>query len=166
MNRLRSLSLAFSLFAFVLLLAACDTVHDEPRVRSINLRFSMDDATFNGNVASVSYDVPELDARVAAGGAVLAFFREQNTWTAMPYTYAVDNPDLQAVDYTITLGYAFEDRFVEVFYEASTPQAPLENQPDRTVKLVIIDADVVSSGKTTIDHTDWQQVKSHYGLTD
>ncbi len=151
--------------AFVLFFAACDATSDEPRVRSINLDFSMDDATFNGNVASVSYDVPEIDARVAAGGAILAFFREQGTWTAMPYTFAVDNPDIQAVDYTVTLGYAFEDRYLELFYEASTEQAPLENQPDRVVKLVIIDADVVSS-KNAIDLTDWNQVKAYYGLSD
>lgn len=154
------------LFALALVFSACDAHTDEPRVRSINFTFSMDDASFNGNVASVGYDVPELDARVVAGGAVLAFFREQNTWTAMPYTFAVDNPDIQAVDYTITMGYAFEDRFLELFYEASTPQAPIENQPDRVVKLVIIDADVVSSGKTAIDLTDWNQVKAFYGLTD
>ncbi len=153
------------LLALLPIVAACDTTTEEARVRSVNFTFSMRNADINGSVASVQYDVPEINARVAAGGAILAFFREQNTWTAMPYTFAFENPDLPAVDYTITLGYAFEDRLFEVFYEASTPQAPLDSQPDRTIKLVIIDADVYSS-KSGIDLTNWNQVKEAYNLID
>lgn len=153
------------LLALIPLLAACDSVEPDARVRSINFTFSMRNADINGTVASVQYDVPEITARVSSGGAILAFFREQNTWTAMPYTFAVENPEIPAVDYTITLGYAFEERLLEVFYEASTPEAPLSTQPDRTVKLVIIDADVYSS-KQGIDLTDWHQVKAAFGLED
>ena len=153
------------LLAFLPLIAACDATHEDARVRSIEMTFSMRNADFNGSVASVQYDVPDITPRVADGGAILAFFREQNTWTAMPYTFGVENPQIPAVDYTITLGYAFETRLVELFYEASTEEAPLEDQPDRRVKLVIIDADVYSS-KAGIDYTDWNQVKAAFDLED
>ena len=45
--------------------------------------------------------LPETD-RVAEVGLVMCYFFEQGTWTAMPYTYGVDNTTAQAVDYTIT----------------------------------------------------------------
>lgn len=156
------------LLALLPLLAACDASDyrdEEARVRSIEFTYSMRNADINGSVASVQYDVPEITARVSSGGAILAFFREQNTWTAMPYTFAVENPEIPAVDYTITLGYAFEERLLEVFYEASTPQAPLSSQPDRRVKLVIIDADVYSS-KQGLDLTSWEAVKAAFDLED
>ena len=133
-------------------------------VFSVNLVFSMNDAVINGNVASVQYEVPGITGSVVDDGALLLFFYEQGTWTAMPYTFAVESPDLPAVDYTISLGFGFEEAFLEIFYEASTDEVALENQPDRDIKAVIIDG--FPLGKQDIDWTDYEAVKNHFGLQD
>ena len=134
-------------------------------VFSTNLLFSMSDATINGAVASVQYEVPGITPSVVDEGAVLLFFREQGTWTAMPYTFGIESPTLEAVDYTVTLGYGFDDGFLEIFYEASTDQAPLENQPDREIKTVIIDGFPLGKANTP-DLTDYNAVKEWLGLRD
>lgn len=133
-------------------------------VHSQEFVFSMDDAQVNGAVASVQFDVPTITPNVVDNGAVLVYFREQGTWTAMPYTFGVESPDLPAVDYTISLGYGFDDNFLEVFYEASTSEIDLFDQPDRTMKAVIIDG--FSLSKSGVDVTDYEAVKAYYGLED
>ncbi len=147
-----------------LLFVGCDSNDPEPetRVHTIDLDFSMDDASFNGPVASVQYDVPSITPSVVDNGAVLAFFWEQGTWTAMPYTFAEESPDLPAVDYTITLGYGYDDLFLEIFYEASTDAVNLGNQPDRQVRAVIIDG--FAPGKAGVDLTDYEAVARYYGI--
>ncbi len=133
-------------------------------VFTVNFSFSMADAVVNGNVASVQFDVPGLTASVVDDGAVLMFFREQDTWTAMPYTFAVESPDLPAVDYTISLGFGYDVHFLEVFYEASTDAVALEDQPDRLMKAVIVDG--FPAGKAPFDATDYEQVKAYFSLPD
>ena len=134
-------------------------------VGAFDLTFSMDDASFNGAFATVQYEVPAITPSVVDFGAVLVYFRENNTWTAMPYTFAVESDDLEAVDFTITMGYAHDDAFLEVFYEASTPEITLENQEDRRLKVVVIDG--FPLGKTAhVDLSDYEAVKAYYGLTD
>lgn len=125
--------------------------------------FSMDDATINGRVASVQYNVPELDPDVVDDGAVLAFFREQDTWTAMPYTFGQESSELPAVDYTVTLGYAYDVEFLEVFYEASSGVAvDLSTQPDRTIKAVFISG--FPPSKTGVDLSDYEATAKYFGL--
>lgn len=131
-------------------------------VHAITFDFDMDDASINGPVASVQYDVPSITPSVVDDGAVLVYFREQGTWTAMPYTFAEESPDLPAVDYTITLGYGYDDEFLEVFYEASTTEVDLSAQPMREVKAVIIDD--FAAGKVGVDLTDYEAVAEYYGL--
>lgn len=133
-------------------------------VFTLNIAFDMDQASFNGSVASVQYDVPDLTVSVVDEGAILMFFRDQGTWTAMPYTFGVESPDLPAVDYTISLGFGYEVGFLEVFYEASTDAVDLAELPDRDLKLVVIDG--FAYGKRHIDHTNWEAVKSAYGLSE
>ncbi|MEX1055714.1 MAG: hypothetical protein WED81_06765 [Rhodothermales bacterium] len=133
-------------------------------VHSVTFTFSADDADINGSVASVQFDVPSITPSVVDGGAVLVYFREQGTWTAMPYTFAQDSPDLPAVDYTVTLGYGYDDEFLELFYEASTEEVDLRLQPDRVVKAVIVDGYVLS--KSGVDLTDYEAVKRYFGLND
>ncbi len=133
-------------------------------VFSLNMNFTMADAVINGNVASVQYEVPDLDKFIVDEGAVLLFFREQGTWTAMPYTFAVESADLPAVDYTITLGFGFDVGFLEIFYEASSDAVALEDQPDRLIKAVIIDG--FPAGKKRIDLTDYETVKRYFKLPD
>lgn len=152
--------------AFLFVAAGCDTVDDRGGVDVFTrtVTFSMDDAVFNGDVASVQYEVPDITSGVLEHGAVLCYFREQGTWTAMPYTFATESPDLPAVDYTITIGYGYDHRFLELFYEASTDAVDLDLQPDRTVKVVIIED--YAAGKTGVDLRDYEQVKAYYNLPD
>jgi hypothetical protein len=133
-------------------------------VFSLNMTFSMADAFFNGAVASVPYAIPELTPSVVDDGAVLVFFRDQGTWTALPFIFAYDNPDLQAVDFTVTFGYGYDDEFLEVFYEASAEGVTLENMPDRELKAVIIDG--FPAAKSPIDLTNYEVVKAYFGLAD
>lgn len=133
-------------------------------VFALNFTFSMLDAVLNGSVASVQYEVPDLIASVVDDGAVLMFFRDQGTWTAMPYTFGVESPDLPAVDYTISMGFGYEIGFLEVFYEASSEVVDLGSLPDRQMKAVLIDG--FMAGKREIDLSDWETVKSVYNLSD
>ena len=169
-------SIRIAAFAtFVLCIASgCDGVEGPPGREGLPGRdavvfanefvFSMADAQFDGPVASVAYDVPDITPAVVDGGAVLVFFREQGTWTAMPYTFAEESGNLPAVDFTITLGYGYDDALLEVFYEASTDEIDLSTQPDRTMKLVIIEG--FPPSKAGVDLTDYQAVKAYYGLQD
>lgn len=133
-------------------------------VFALNFTFSMLDAVVNGSVASVQYEVPDLIASVVDDGAVLMFFRDQGTWTAMPYTFGVESPDLPAVDYTISMGFGYEIGFLEVFYEASSEVVDLGSLPDRQMKAVLIDGFL--AGKRGIDLSDWKTVQSFYNLSD
>ena len=125
-----------ALAIFVLYAASgCDGVEGPPGRDGLDGRnavvfanefvFSMADAQFDGPVASVAYDVPDITPAVVDEGAVLVFFEEQGTWTAMPFTFAEESPDFPAVDFTITLGYGYNDALLEVFYEASTSEIDL-----------------------------------------
>lgn len=170
MNRLVTIGAALTLFVA----SGCEVntvgVEGPPgppgnaNVFTVNFTFSMADAVINDNVASVQYDVPGLTPSVVDEGAVLMFFREQDTWTAMPYTFAVESPDLPAVDYTISLGFGYDVHFIEVFYEASTDAVTLEDQPDRLMKAVIVDG--FPAGKAPVDLTDYEAVRVYYGLED
>jgi hypothetical protein len=131
-------------------------------VFSLNFNFLMSDAEVNGTVASVQYNVPDISPLVVDEGAVLLFFRDQGTWTAMPYTFGVESPDLPAVDYTVSFGYGYDDGFLEVFYETSTDAVNFDSLPDRTIKAVIIDG--FAYGKRSVDLTDWNVVKELYHL--
>lgn len=165
MNTIRTSLLAIVLFVT---LSACDD--DDPvgpggnaDVFAMTVDFFMEDASFNGPVASVQYDVPAITPRVVDEGAVLAYFREQGTWTAMPYTFGEESPDLPAVDYTVTLGFGYYDEFLEIFYEASSEDAvDLTAQPDQQVKVVIIDA--LPLAKAGVDLTDYDAVAEYFGL--
>lgn len=138
---------------------------DDVEVRSLEVLFSMDDAVINGPVASAQYGVPGITPEVTDFGVVMAYFREQGTWTAMPYTFGEESPDLPAVDFTITMGYGYDDGLLEVFYEASTEEAPLIDQPDRRIKVVIID-DLSISSAANLDLTNYEAVKAEFGLED
>ena len=92
------------------------------------------------------------------------FFRDQGTWTAMPYTFGVESQDLPAVDYTISVGFGYEVGFLEVFYEASTDVVDLSLLPDREMKLVVIDG--FFYGKSGFDMTDWDAVSTRFNLED
>ena len=158
-----------ALLTLVLVLALSACGDDDPltpgsaSVHTVTLDFLLDDAAINGPVASVQYDVPSITPNVVDNGAVLAYFREQGTWTAMPYTFGEESPDLPAVDYTLTFGYGYDDQFLEIFYEASSGEAvDLAAQPDQVVKVVVIEG--FPPSKTGVDLTNYEAVADYYGL--
>ena len=123
-------------------------------VFTLNFDFLLGDAAFNDGVASVQYDVPDITANVVDEGAVLLFFRDQGTWTAMPYTFYTP------AGRSVSFGFGYEVGFLEVFYES--PNATLSTLPDREMKAVIIDG--FFAGKAGIDLTDYEAVARHFGL--
>ena len=133
-------------------------------VFSLNFDFLLADAIFNGTVASVQYDIPDISASVVDEGAVLMFFRDQGTWTAMPYSYGVESQDVPAVDYTVSFGFGYEVGFLEVFYEVSIDAIDVSDLTDRVMKAVIIDG--FPFGKSSVDLTDWETVKNLFNLND
>jgi len=154
--------------AFALLLAvfvsACDT--NSRSAADIDLyvtevNFDVARATVNGTVLSQQYSVPAIDANY---GVVLAYFYEQGTWTAMPYTYAVDDPQQKAVSYTISLGHAYSNRTFEVFYESSAADVNLRQQPNRRIKVVVLGPDLAA--KQGVDYSDYEAVKRAFHLPD
>lgn len=166
MKKLRTAALTLVVLLGVSACGDDDPVGPEPgtaRVQAFSFDFTMDDAVINGPVASSQFDVPAITANVADNGAVLAYFREQGTWTAMPYTFGEESADLAAVDYTLTLGYGYDVQFLEVFYEASSGEAvDLAAQPDRVIKVVVIEGFPMS--KVGIDLTDYRAVADYFGL--
>ncbi len=172
-----------SLFLGVFLLAATGCVVDDglvgpegppgppgnANVFAFNFAFSFDRAVFNGVVASEQFDMPEITPSVVDGGAVLVYFRDQGTWTALPFTVGVESGDLAAVDYTFTMGYAYDDQFLEVFVEASTDDDVVWDDiltllpPSYDMKVVIIDG--FFAGKNLdLDLRDYEAVKNYFGL--
>jgi hypothetical protein len=132
----------------------------DPAVTSFIVDFYVDEAAVNGTVVSQAYDAPEITPGVVETGMVTAYYREQGTWTAMPYTYGVESPDVEAVDYTVTLGYAYESDFFEVFYEVSDPVA-FESLVDREVKVVILYGDPATF---SVDWSNYSEVASRFDL--
>lgn len=163
MKRL-TLYLPFALFAMVF--AGCDggpgNRYDRAGVHSIDFTFDVDNAVKNGNVLSEQIDIPSLTQRVVDQGAVLVYFEEQGTWTALPYTYGVESSTEPLVDYTVTLGYAFDTRLVEVFYETSADPDQLQLPGSVRMKAVILDA--IPTGKNTPDLRDYEAVARYFGL--
>ncbi len=163
---------------FLLVAAGCDQGPVGPpgppgnaNVFSLNFVFSLDDATFNGPVASAQFDVAAITPSVVDNGAVLVYFRDQGTWTALPFTVGVESPDINAVDYTFTLGYGYDDAFLEVFLEASTDDPVVWDDiraqlpPSYQMKAVIIDGFFLGKN-TDLDLRDYEAVKVYFGLKD
>ncbi|NNE70604.1 MAG: hypothetical protein HKN29_09620 [Rhodothermales bacterium] len=123
-------------------------------VFSLNFDFLLADAAINGYVASVQYDVPDINTGVVQEGAVLLFFRDQGTWTAMPYTFYTDDGD------AVSMGFGYDVGFMEVFYETAFTDPAL--LPDREMKAVIIDG--FTAFKAGIDLTDYNAVAEYFGL--
>ncbi len=123
-------------------------------VFTLNFDFLMADAAINGNVASVQYDVPDITTGVVDEGALLLFFRDQGTWTAMPYTFYTDGGD------AVSMGFGYEVGLLEVFYETAFTDPAL--LPDREMKAVIIDG--FSAFKAGIDLKDYEVVARYFNL--
>lgn len=150
------------LLAFATVFAACDMGHTVNNTDAYitEVQFDVSKATLNGTVLSQQYSVPAIDNSAAA---VLCYFYEQGTWTAMPYTYAVDDAKLQAVSYTISLGHAFSYQTLQVFYESSAADVNLRNQPSRRIRVVVLGD---YAAKQNVDFSDYNAVKAAFNLPD
>ncbi|MDQ7039467.1 MAG: hypothetical protein Q9M35_00820 [Rhodothermus sp.] len=171
--RIRSVA-GLAMLSLVMLTSACEGPAGPPgppgnaNVISFSFILNPEALQYNGPVASVGYDMPEITPSVVEGGAVLLYFYEQGTWTALPYTFVYESPDLPAVDFTVVLGYAFEVGFLEVFYEASTDAIDLRElvlvQTPRQLKVVIIDG--MAAAKAPVNLQDYEAVRAYFGLKD
>lgn len=133
-------------------------------VETFEVTFDVDDATEGeaGLVLFQNYEFPEITESVNNNGFVQAYYLADNdTWTAMPYTFGDESPDINAVDYTLTLGYAWNVGLVQLFYEASAPFA-LDFARSRTVKIVI--ADGRAAATAGVNWSDYSSVKQHFDL--
>ena len=138
-------------------------------VVTLTLRFIPARAAVNGSVASTQYRVPEVTPAVADLGAVLAYFRDQGTWTALPFTIGVEDKDDPVVDYSFTLGYAYEEALVEVFIESSTGDEAVwddivtQLEEEYRIKVVVIHGFAAQAGEN-IDFSDYEAVMHWYGI--
>lgn len=121
-----------------------DGLPGDPAVTSFDVFFDSGAATLSSDelVLFTEYDAPEINRGVVENGIVMAYYFEETseTWTAMPYTYGEESQELNAVDYTLTFGYAFNTGFLQVFYEASAPFA-LDFAVSRDVRVVVLEGD-------------------------
>lgn len=165
------------LFALILSTSGCDddTVGpDNAGVFSFSTSFDLVRADRNGNFATEVYDVVDITPAVVDFGAVLVYYRFENTWNPLPFTFGVEAADdPPRVDYTATFSYAYDDGFLQLFVEASTDDdvvwAEIENTPlfDNSVPLKVVIIESLPIGKQAeVDLRDYEAVKAYYGLKD
>lgn len=133
---------------------------------SFLLDFRVNESTENGPVLSAQFPAEEITQDVFDTGMVAAYFDEQDTWTAMPYTYGVESQNQNAVDYTLSFGYAYFPGTVEIFYEASAPFA-LDFAVDRLVKVVVMSNKALRKSAVDPNKVDWsnyEEVARAYNL--
>lgn len=136
----------------------------DPAVETFEVDFIAQDATVDesGVVLFQNYDFPEITSSVERNGLVQAYYLASNdTWTAMPYTFGEESQNVDAVDYTLTFGYAWDAGLVQLFYEGSAPFA-LDFAQDRIVKIVILEGDPASV--RGLDWSDYSAVKQRFDL--
>ncbi len=157
--------------ALPLALTACDS-NNGYRAADVDIYATEFDAALqsapaDGKFRIVEFDVPAITDGVLRAGMVMAYFYDDvsRTWTAMPYTYGIDNSTLQATDFTVTLGFAFKRRTFQVFYESSIAAAdvPAERRANRRIKLVVVGPDLAAS-KQGLDWTNYAAVAAALNL--
>ncbi len=167
-----------SVFALILLQACTgpegppgrdglDGVDGAPAV-SIPFIFDLDVDERSGAVASSVFDFPEITPNITDNGAVIVYFFDQGTWTALPFTIGLEAPDEPVVDFTVTLGYAFDDGLLEVFLEASTDDDVVWDEIDAIfgggvdMRAVIIQG--VAASQATVNFGDYEAVVEYFDL--
>ena len=152
----------------------CDGDGDDERTAVVTLTIpfslSFTDVVFTDFVANLRYSVPEIGPDAVSFGAVLVFIRDlEGTWTALPFTYGVESATDPFVDYTVTLGYAYELNLLDVFVESSSSDDvvwdeilsdPLLSEI-RDLRVVILEA---LPGKNSIDLSDYEALQRYYAL--
>lgn len=155
-------------------MAACDGSDDvETDILTLTDTFSLNDSdvSFTDFVANIRYSVSAVTANVVANGAVLVFIEDlEGTWTALPYSYGIEAPDQPVVDYTVSIGYAYNTGLIDVFVEASSSDDVVWDEilndallgTSRRVRFVIFNTFI--PGKNQVDLTDYQALRHRYGL--
>jgi hypothetical protein len=180
---LRSLLVSTFALLFALSFAACDQGPPGPSgppgppgppgetatVTSFDLIFDVDTAieSTDGLVLFSEYDTPEITNNVVTAGLVMAYYFEETsgTWTAMPYTYGEESQEIDAVDYTLTFGYAFSTGFMQIFYEASAPFA-LDFAVSRDVRVAIFSSGFLTANLAKSDASVIEKLETAYPDTD
>lgn len=160
--------LLLALLAF----AGCDSSDDGPHTEaySFGLTLYFDDMQHTDFVASRSYDRVDIPPSAVDHGAVIVYYRDQGTWTALPMTIGLEKPDEPVVDYTVTFGYGYDVNFLELFFEASSADPVVwEEIADIysggiDLKVVVLNSYVATDQE--VDLTDYQAVKQHFRLVD
>ena len=140
-------------------------------VRALNVVFSLENATFNETVASEKFEVPAVTPSVVDRGAVLVYFRDQGTWTALPFTIGIESSEMPVVDYTFTIGYGYDDSLVEIFVEASTADSLVWEDivsilpQSYVMKIVVIDG-FAADEHQDLDLSDYQAVEEYFSLAE
>lgn len=174
---MRSISTLFLLFALLISTSGCDsdTVGpDNAGVFSFSTNFDLFQASRDGNFATSTFNIVDITPDVVDFGAVLVYYRFENTWNPLPFTFAVEAlDDPPRVDYSATFSYAYDDSFLQVFVEASTDDdvvwAEIENTPlfDSNVPIKVVIIESLPIGKQApVNFKDYQAVKAYYGLRD
>ena len=164
--------------------AGCETVDSAPYeddvetdVYSFALTLHYSDLVHNGFVASRAWDRVDIPLSTVRNGAVVAYYYDEGTWTALPTTLGLEKPDEPLVDYTVTFGYAFEEDFFELYLEASTDDPLIWNADPEDdivqiaeifggatdIKVVVIDS-YVPMRRSVVDLSDYEAVRDYYGL--
>jgi hypothetical protein len=150
---------------------------DQVDVRDFEVEFDVDEADFEGAIASAAFEAPELTPEVVDNGLVMAYVRVTNvfgddTWRALPYTYGVEfeDPDTDEeppVDYTVTLGFAYEVDFFEVFYELSAYDDfvwdQLAERGPRRIRVVAF-TEAAARSNAALDFDDYEAVQERFDL--
>lgn len=185
-SRARSASLLVVLALALAMLPGCDgdNVQREPppppedgaEVRTFEVDFDVAEADRAGAVRSIAYEAPELTREVVERGVVMAYLRTQNAfdetvWRALPYSYGVEFEDTDsteaAVDYTVTLGYAFDVDLFEVSYELSANDSfvwrQLEERSPHRIRVVAFTEGAVGRAQS-LDLTNYEAVERRFDL--
>lgn len=159
--------------AALFILSGCGNtvVNEQPATAySFTFVFDLDVRERNEAVFSQGFDVPDITPDVTDAGAVLLYFRDQGTWTALPFTLGMEDPEEPQVDYTATLAYGYDDAFLEVFLEASTDDPVVWDELDEifgggiSMRAVIIEG--VPLSELSVDHQSYDAVESHFDLNE
>ena len=167
--------LPIALVALAFTMASCDGSDDdiETDIFTTTATFSLnaDDVAFTDFVASIRYGIPQITANVVENGAVLVFIEDlEGTWTALPYSYGIEAVDQPVVDYTVSIGYAYDRQILDVFVEASSSDEVVWNEilsdqllaATRLIRIVIFNTYI--QGKNSVDLTDYEALRRHYNL--
>lgn len=171
---------ALALVGLIGFSAGCDTYQDvvvignDIIVRNFSFSGNNLDVNADASIGSYHREVDEMTSDIVDDGAVLLYADGDlildggaGTWTALPYTQAVDFDDDLIVDYTLTFTYSYDlqDLYVDII--GSATGLTFEDLPRTDFKLVLIPGDLyVGNAKTGIDYSNYEAVRQAYNIAE